>query len=60
MVGNIRSSRLHCNGNVAQAIKAELKEHQSELSTLDYTQIQQYGYENIKLLIRLTRFYQTT
>ena len=46
--------------NVAQAIKAELKEHQSELSTLDYTQIQQYGYENIKLLIRLTRFYQTT
>ena len=48
MVGNIRSSRLHCNGNVAQAIKAELKEHQSELSTLDYTQIQQYGYEKYK------------
>lgn len=34
--------------NVAQAIKAELKEHQSELSTLDYTQIQQYGYEKYK------------
>lgn len=29
---------------VAQAIQAELLSHQSELQTLDYTQVQQYGY----------------
>lgn len=31
-------------GEVAQAIQAELLSHQSELQTLDYTQVQQYGY----------------
>lgn len=31
-------------GEVAQAIQAALLSHQSELQTLDYTQVQQYGY----------------
>lgn len=31
-------------GEVAQAIQSELLSHQSELQTLDYTQVQQYGY----------------
>lgn len=30
---------------VAQAIQTELLNHQSDLQTLDYTQIQQYGYD---------------
>lgn len=33
---------------VAQAIQAELLIHQSELQTLDYTQVQQYGYGQYK------------
>lgn len=33
---------------VAQAIQAELLSHQSELQTLDYTQVQQYGYGQYK------------
>lgn len=35
-------------GEVAQAIQAELLSHQSELQTLDYTQVQQYGYGQYK------------
>lgn len=35
-------------GEVAQAIQSELLSHQSELQTLDYTQVQQYGYGQYK------------
>ena len=35
-------------GNMAQAIQTELTSHQSELQTIDYTQVQQYGYGDYK------------
>ena len=45
MVGNIRSSRLHCNGKCSSGYKGRAK---GTPVRINYTQIQQYGYEKYK------------